>query len=253
MAEVPLVTEAEERRTRTRAQQQAARQWREGQLGAATIRAANWRYMAYGLLVTLVLSAVGNLILITQYRNPPPRQPDVLVLDPQGNTLWQGKPGSYEVHDLYVASRIKQWIKWCRARPDDLTVMGDDWTACLNMTVDAAHQKMEVFQRERHPNLPQFRQNPMRVRIPPHGPGSIQVKRRSAKLYDVDWIETWTPKVGHRMMPVPVAASITVDFRPQPSPLGTGLWRLTAGQHNEAELAIYVIDFELTETLEAQP
>ena len=221
--------------------------WDEGRLGSAVIRANHWRLAAYGVTIALLASFGVIYVLIAQYRATPPPMPDVWVIDPQSTVLWHGPPGSYQIKDLWVAKRVKEFLNWTRSRPDDLVVMGDQWQAARDMVAGEAVGQLERYFAERDPKHPRFVHNPVRVRLPTKGPGSLQLKRRSAKLYDGEWSEAWVPVQGIKSTRMSVTTSLTVDWLPEPPTNGVLVVR--SKDMEKSELSVYVTSFSFDEVV----
>lgn len=221
--------------------------WEEGRLGSAVIRANHWRLAAYGVTGALLASFGVIYVLIAQYRATPPPMPDVWVIDPQSTVLWHGPPGSYQIQDLWVASRVKEFLRWVRSRPDDLVVMGEHWQQARDMVAGAAVGQLDRYFAERDPKQPPFAQNPVRVRLPLQGPGSLQLKRRSAKLYDGEWSEAWVPMQGSKPKRLSVEASLTVDWLVEPS--AHGLLSVRSKDLAKTPLSVYVTSFHFDEVV----
>lgn len=219
----------------------------EGRLGSAVIRANNWR-LAFQSTMLALLACVGVIyLLITQYRATPPAMPDVWVIDPQSTVLWHGPPGSYQIQDLWVASRLKEFLRWVRSRPDDLVVMGEYWQQARDMVAGEAVGQLARYFAERDPKHPRFANNPMRVRLPLKGPGSLQPKRRSPKLYDAEWTEAWVPAQGTKAQRLHVEASVTVDWLPEIHTNGALVVR--SKDMAASALSVYVTSFSFTEVI----
>ena len=150
--------------------------------------------------------------------------------------------------DLWVATRLKEWVKAVRTRPgeDEPVLLADNWNLARKMTTDTASTQLDAYFKDQHPTQEKFSKNPMRVRIPPEGRGSMQLKRLSSTQYDVDWTETWTPTYGQGARQLRVSANVSLAWKPQAHPRGWDY--LTSRDMAQSELAVYITAYTWTET-----
>jgi type IV secretion system protein TrbF len=156
----------------------AAQVW-DRRLGDQTARAANWRMIAFGLLL-LNLLCLGGLILdhassrVVAY---------VVPIDKYA------RPGRIEVAGAaYVPTQaetgyfIADWVRLVRSKSTDPIVLRDNWTRAYHfISADAAPQ-LSAYARDNDP-FARVGQEAVNVEV-------VSILARSAHTFQIDWRET---------------------------------------------------------------
>ena len=156
----------------------AAQAW-DQRLGDQAVRAANWRMIAFGLLLANLL-ALGGLILDHA------RSQVVAYVVPIDQ---YARPGRIEVAGApYVPSQaemgyfIADWVRLVRAKSTDPIVLRDNWTRAYHfISADAAPQ-LSAYARETDP-FARVGQEAVNVEV-------VSVLPRSPHTFQVNWRET---------------------------------------------------------------
>lgn len=219
-----------------------ANRWRLDLVGGLIGSLLSWRMVAILLSLALLGMSVSNVILIVRHRIPPPAQPDIWLVNPEGLVLWHGPPGSTQITDIWMMGMVAQWIQWVRWRSPDTLLMGRQWDAALAMTLGEAKLALDEHLQRVHPKKRPYVDNPLYVSLPP----KILPQKRSDKTYEVIFTEEWVWKFG-KPQKVQVRAIVTPEWRPTIN--RDGLAQITLGDFMKSEMSVYITYFNFAEQI----
>ena len=123
---------------------QRARQEWDDRIGAPTVRARNWRLVAFGMIGVSLLST-GGLIYSTMFA---PRELWAVPTNEQGiitGPVQRFAAHRYEPTRDQVAADLAQWIEWVRTRPADGVKLRADFEKSFAFMGDEAKRKLNEY------------------------------------------------------------------------------------------------------------
>lgn len=157
--------------------QQAADEW-DRRVGAATIQAANWRYLAFGsAAVSLILSA-GMVWLSSQNRVTP----YVVEVDKLGEVrAVAAAPQAYNPTDAQIAWFLAHFITDVRSLSTDGVLVRQNWLEAYDFATDHAAQIL-TQQAQQHDPFAGVGERSVTVQV-------TSVVRASKTSFQVKWTE----------------------------------------------------------------
>lgn len=215
----------------------SGRHWGDEELIGRQDREIHWlKVWRMCLLGAVALAYGGTLFLALQ-----PAPIFLVVADATGKILYEGKPGSFDVSDLFIETRLRQWIDLVRRRSDDPKVNALWREEALRMTTGEAtglltayFDKVAEVERQNHGN---------RWRVTTSFSGeALKLKGTITKVsrteYRIIWTEDWTPQFGVGKKLIVMDGTFKVKLAEKAGPLGA--FQLTVAQHQQAPFGVYL-------------
>jgi type IV secretory pathway TrbF-like protein len=161
-----------------------------------------WRSIAVGLLLILGYREYW-------YWQPPPEIiPYVYVMDRDGQILERGIPGAYTVTDLMAMNILEDWLKHCRGRVPDRSVMADAWSRC-QLTTKGQTQAREYVNGYMDREYPIIKEQKPHTEIRVTSKGGIALDR-----YRLEWIESTSLPNGRPGPQERMTGEFSVEVKP---------------------------------------
>jgi type IV secretion system protein VirB5 len=127
--------------------QRAAQEW-DDRIGAATLRARNWRFIAFGILVLAILLA-GGLVWRSQQSTITPY---VVEVNSTGQIRAVGEAATpYKPNDAQIAFHLSHFITNVRSLSLDPVVVRQNWLDAYNFATDRGAAILNEFARTKDP------------------------------------------------------------------------------------------------------
>lgn len=164
---------------------EARKVWDERE-GSAIVRAANWRYCAFGLIFLSIL-LTGGIIYQSEKATV---TPFVVLLGSDGAPIaaQQAAKSNYVPQEREIKYFLKEWVKKIRSIGSDPVRAKEDWVSAYSQLQGAAVTKMRDVMQQENPTGrlgKETQQVEVQVVVPV-----------SANTYQVRWIETSYSKEG---------------------------------------------------------
>jgi type IV secretory pathway TrbF-like protein len=178
----------------------------DDRLGSAVKRSTHW--MAFAFILLLIN---GALVWYSQQIRPD-ILPYLYVVDPQGEVLWKGVPGTLEIRDAFVLNHLEDWIIDARSREDSLIAVAKAWDRAVKMTVKDSPCR-EMFTKYMHET------NPMHMNPLPRTDVTIMTKKVKMREETHGWYRlSWQEKHYNPLGQVSSQPMWEADFHVQLNP-----------------------------------
>ena len=171
--------------------QKAQQEW-DRRMGAATVQAANWRVIAFGLAGLLFFSTAGNIFLGAQ----PKAIPHFVEIDKLGQPNYLGPLDSnalraFTPNAASLHFHLTRFITDTREISSDAAILKRNWLDAYKLVTPDAANELNAYVKEHNP----FDELEKQVRV------SVQVNAIvpiSKETWQVDWTETTWDEHGNQ-------------------------------------------------------
>lgn len=153
------------------------KRYREEELGEMAVRAANWRYMAFGALGLAALALLGNL-----YQATLPRMvPHYVEVDTRSGSMRVvgPTPQQYDLRQETIKKELREFVEVLRRISTDLPLMHRQWTQLFHHVTPRGHKLLTAYMQERNPLA---QKDPVAVEV-------LRILPQSSTQFDVRWEE----------------------------------------------------------------
>lgn len=125
-----------------------ARHKYEGRIGSAVVRAANWRYIAFGATGVAAILAAGMIYLASK----PTAEPFYIEVDKTGavGNIVKGEQ-KYDVKESSIQYFVGQTMSKLRTVPKDQVQYRKSWESAYHFITKSGAKKLDELMKDEHP------------------------------------------------------------------------------------------------------